>query len=166
MNSFKRVSARVVAVLNHFGAGLLATMTLITVVEVVRRYFLSQSFPWAEESVRYMLVWLTFIGGAAAYRSCGIAFFDLLTCRLTGAKSRAVSLAANSLVLALLCFSFDRVVKAITSPAVTKASSATLGIPMWVVYLGIAIGLALMIVFSLDNYRTILIGTRARKARQ
>lgn len=166
MTSFERAADRVVSALNHLGAGLLAVMTFITVLEVVRRYFFSLSFPWAEESVRYMLVWLTFIGGAAAYRSCGIAFFDLLTCRLTGTKARATSLASNSLVLALLAFAFNRVVIAMRSPAVTKASSATLGIPMWVVYLGIAIGLGLMIVFSLDNYRTILQSTQNREAKQ
>ena len=39
---------------------------LLTFVEVVRRYFLHRNWVWSEVLVRYLIVWCTFLGGAAA----------------------------------------------------------------------------------------------------
>ena len=45
---------------------LLATASLVLFVNVVARYIFNWGFPWAEELVRYEIVWMVFLGGSAA----------------------------------------------------------------------------------------------------
>ena len=42
---------------------LLATASLVLFVNVVARYVFNWGFPWAEELVRYEIVWMVFLGG-------------------------------------------------------------------------------------------------------
>ena len=48
--------------------GLLVAMTAIVLVQVIGRYLLTNPFMWTEEVTRLLLIWLTFIAGAAVTR--------------------------------------------------------------------------------------------------
>jgi TRAP-type transport system small permease protein len=50
----------------YVAALLLALIVAVIFTQVVCRYFLAISLSWPEELARYLLVWLVFIGGAAA----------------------------------------------------------------------------------------------------
>ena len=60
---------------------LLMLMTVVVVVQVFSRYLFSYSFVWAEELVRYLMIWMVMIG-AARVQSMGehirIDFFPML----------------------------------------------------------------------------------------
>ncbi len=43
---------------------LLAVMSLIVIVQVFSRYLFNYSFVWAEELVRYLMIWMVMIGAA------------------------------------------------------------------------------------------------------
>jgi len=43
---------------------LLAVMSLVVIVQVFSRYVLHYSFVWAEELVRYLMIWMVMIGAA------------------------------------------------------------------------------------------------------
>ena len=47
-------------------AAVLVLMALLMFVEVLRRYFWNQQFAWSEELIRYMAMWVAFLGGAVA----------------------------------------------------------------------------------------------------
>ena len=51
---------------NVIGIALLAT-TLIIFVNVIMRYFMNQSLTWAEEVVKYLMIWIAFIGGSTCF---------------------------------------------------------------------------------------------------
>ena len=42
-------------------------MLVLMLIEVVRRYFFGRTFIWSDEVIRYLLIYCTFLGGAAAY---------------------------------------------------------------------------------------------------
>ena len=46
--------------------GLLATASVILFANVVARYIFNWGGPWADELVRYEIVWMVFIGGSVA----------------------------------------------------------------------------------------------------
>ncbi|MFT6642156.1 MAG: C4-dicarboxylate transporter DctQ subunit, partial [Flavobacteriaceae bacterium] len=48
--------------------GLLASASLILFANVVARYVFNWGVPWAEELVRYEIIWMVFIGGSVAVR--------------------------------------------------------------------------------------------------
>ena len=48
--------------------GLLVGMTAIVLLQVIGRYILTNPYIWTEEVTRLLLIWLTFLGGAAVTR--------------------------------------------------------------------------------------------------
>jgi TRAP-type C4-dicarboxylate transport system permease small subunit len=48
--------------------GLLVAITAIVLVQVAGRYILTNPFIWTEEVTRLLLIWLTFVAGAAVTR--------------------------------------------------------------------------------------------------
>lgn len=50
-------------------AAILATITAVLLVQVVMRYGLRSPLVWVDEVTRILMVWLTFLGAALAYRT-------------------------------------------------------------------------------------------------
>ena len=60
-----------IGISNALGLTVLATL-LITNLGVLMRYVFEISMPWNEEVVRFLFVWMVFIGFAQSYRSGGL----------------------------------------------------------------------------------------------
>ena len=61
-----------------FCAVSLLLTTLILFVNVVLRYVFSASTSWAEEMIRYLMIWITFIGGSVCVRHSAHIRMDFL----------------------------------------------------------------------------------------
>ena len=142
---------------------LLSIMTVVTVMEVMRRYLLGLSYPWAEELVRFMLVWVTFVGGAAALRSGNLVILDAILVKLSEKKRIILELFTNTVILGFLVFLFFKGVEYAVSPVILKQISPGLGIPMTVPYMAIPLGFALMILFSLEIYGNLILKLKMKK---
>ena len=132
----------------------LVVMTLVTFVEVIRRYALGQSFVWAEELTRFLLVGMTFIGGAAAYKIGGMACFDLLVSHVADGKplvSKAIKAIDNAIIGAVSAYLAIKGFSYTFSPMVAKMQSPGLKLNMSVVYITIPIGFLLIVLFAIEQ---------------
>lgn len=127
-------------------------MVILTFVEVLRRYFLSTNWAWSEELVRYLTVWCTFLGGAAAFRAGALVCFDLVLLKFSAKVQAVLGLITNSVILALIAFLFKLSLEAVTKPSVVGQFSAALGFSMFWPYVSIPIGLGVMILFIIEHY--------------
>lgn len=135
---------------------LLIVMTVITTTEVVRRYIFGLSFPWAEELVRFSLIWLTFIGGSWVFKKGDMVLFDMAISHMSKKNRSILALIMNTLVLMFLGYLFYYSCKFSFSPVIVKQISAGLRISMAVPYCSIPIGFGLMIFFGLGKYSALL----------
>lgn len=135
---------------------LLIVMTGITSLEVVRRYIFGLSYPWAEELVRFSLVWLTFVGASVPFRKGELVVFDMLTSALSERKRNILALIMNTVLLIFLGFLFYYSYKFSFSPVIVNQISTGLGISMAIPYSSIPIGFALMIFFGIGKYPILL----------
>ena len=55
---------RIESVVTKICTYLLVMMSFIVVVQVFSRYLFNYSFVWAEELVRYLMIWMVMIGSA------------------------------------------------------------------------------------------------------
>ena len=55
-------------VIKHVSAFLFAAATLIAFTQVICRYIFNSSLFWAEELIRYLFIWMFFLGAAEASR--------------------------------------------------------------------------------------------------
>lgn len=72
---FDRLLGRVEAVML---AAMVAVITAVTFLQVFTRYVVGDPLIWTEELARYLFVWITLIGGAAAVRTRGHFGLDIL----------------------------------------------------------------------------------------
>lgn len=77
----------------------LASMTLLTFVQVVLRYVFATGLVWSLEATTYLAAWLVLVGMSYGVRTEAHIAVDLLTSRLPPRAARVV--AALALVLAL-----------------------------------------------------------------
>jgi TRAP-type C4-dicarboxylate transport system permease small subunit len=72
---FDRLVGRIEAVAL---AAMVAAITAVTFLQVFTRYVTADPFIWTEEVARYLFVWITMVGAAAAVRTHGHFGLDIL----------------------------------------------------------------------------------------
>lgn len=115
--------------------------TGIMVLEGLSRHFLGVSYFWAEESVRFLLLWAFFLTlGIAGFQNYHIRT-ELLVQRLSPALQRAAwllsCLVGMSFAAILAYSSIDQVKRYFT---MGMLSESNLELPMWIVFLAMPVG--------------------------
>jgi len=80
ISKFADTLEKIIAV---FSSGILLVMTIFGVIQVVCRYFLKISTPWSEELMRYLYVWITFLGVTICIRSNSLSSVTSLVNKLS-----------------------------------------------------------------------------------
>lgn len=122
-------------------------------LETIRRYFFGQQFTWSEEIIRYLFIYVAYVGGAAAFRAKSLVCFDLLSSRFPEKVKRIIDPINNTIVIAFLAFNGWIGLRSCLSRSILKQQSTGLHCSMAIFYAAIPIGCFLMILFALDNYR-------------
>ena len=135
-----------------------AIMVVAVVLQVIWRYFLGNPIIWAEELARYALVWMTFIGAAVALRAGQLACMDLVVNLFPVKIKRAIITVANlaSFILLLLMLYYSVIL--VGEPSVVAQRSTAMRITMSYIYLAMPIGLGLMVIQSLLQLFSGIIG--------
>lgn len=133
---------------------LLLTASAILFANVAARYLLNLGFPWAEEVVRYEIIWMVFLGGSAAARRGMHIGVDIIAKFASPAIRKSVLVAVNAIALVfcacLAYYGAELVAQTRMFGQVTPA----LQVPMWMIQLAIPIGSTLMAIrFGQHLYR-------------
>jgi TRAP-type C4-dicarboxylate transport system permease small subunit len=115
-------------------------------LQVFFRYVLNESLFWAEEVVRYSLVWSTLVGAAVVAHERAHIRIEVLELLLPPIPRRLVHFLADALTLA-----FTIILAATGIEFVERTifqHSASLGVPMWAVYAAVPTGAAIEALFT------------------
>jgi TRAP-type C4-dicarboxylate transport system permease small subunit len=128
------------------GAIFLIAIVVDVLVGVVARYALHISLPWNEELARFLLVWLSFIGAAAAAASRATIRVDSLIGHFKPGRTRLIleGVVAALSILALIVFIWASRGLFGTSASSTSPGS---GISAFWVNLALPVSAVLVIVF-------------------
>ncbi len=143
-----------------FLAVFLLAMVIIVFVNTVGRYTGWFSIDWAEESARYMMIWLVFLGiSAAAKKNAHFAVGAIFM--VTPVKVH-IPIRAFILIMVLV---FTVTATALGFKYSTNLynmgqTSPALSIPMWVMYGAIPVGCCLMAIRSIQYFVDQLIESR------
>ncbi|GHS94128.1 C4-dicarboxylate ABC transporter permease [Synergistales bacterium] len=122
-------------------------MFVEVVVEVSSRFIFHYPLPWGAEVSQTLLVWLTFIGSAAAFLRNDHVGIEFLVERLPD-SIRKLSRRFNLLVIGafLVCGTWSGIA---VVRRTWRSATAALQIPAGILYMALPVGFALMIVFAL-----------------
>ena len=135
---------------------LVAAISVDIFLGVFFRYVLNNSLAWYEESAKYMMFWLVFVGAPIVLKRRGHIALDILPKRLAPRLQNFNYLVIYSVVLVLMCvfvwYGFDLAWKA------RNQSATTIPITFFWVYLPIPLGCSIMALISLEFSLTALRG--------
>ena len=126
--------------------GILAAMAAMVFANVVLRYTTDRSLLWVEETSRYLMIWLTFLGAGLVLRYGAHIGIDTLQ----DALPRHAAAIRAAIFCLLLAFFATMLWLGVRYALLTWGQTTpVLGIPIGAVYLAMPIGFALLIVHLL-----------------
>jgi TRAP-type C4-dicarboxylate transport system permease small subunit len=124
--------------------GLYGAMAIVIFIQIVGRYVLPFPFSWTEELARYLMIWGAFIGASSLIRAgenIGVDFFiEKLPIKLKNRLYNGIEI----IILLLIAYVFKIALSVLPRLGLHQTSPA-LGVSMFWVYLGMLIGLGLVI---------------------
>jgi TRAP-type C4-dicarboxylate transport system permease small subunit len=118
---------------------------LLVILQVIFRYVLNASLFWAEEVVRYSMIWSVMLGSALlAYESAHIRI-DLIDHTLSKNLLKYIYITCDILLILFAILLLLSGIKFVERTFMQK--SASLDVPMWFVYVAIPISAFLHILF-------------------
>ena len=128
---------------------LLVMITTMVIWQVVSRYLLTSPSSFTEEAARFLLIWLTLLGAASAYRNHAHLGLDIIYAHSTGLQKHLMFYFIHSCV-ALFAISV-MVIGGASLVAMThefKQLSPVMGIPISYIYTVIPFSGCLLVVYA------------------
>lgn len=127
-------------------------VTLFLFINAVLRYGFNSSLSWAEEFIRYVMIWISFIGATIAFRNESHFGVDLIF-RLKSVKLVKMVRLINDLGCFIFCgFVAYYGFKMVTFNMGTAQTSPALQIALWKVYSVIPLSGAVSMLYILRNF--------------
>ena len=146
--------SRAVELLADVAAGTACGGILIIVLVQVTGRLLGRPLPWTEEAVRFLFIWMVFLGLAAGFRtveSARVVVFMAMARRLF--RHIAVPIYVGSSVLFFLITGWTGITL-VRQQIMMNEVAATLPLPMWVIGLVMPVSSAVAILAIIDSLQT------------
>jgi C4-dicarboxylate transporter DctQ subunit len=153
--NFKRPTfSRAVELVADVAAGAACGGILIIVLVQVTGRLLGRPLPWTEEAVRFLFIWMVFLGLAAGFRtveSARVVVFMAMARKLF--RHIAVPIYVGSSVLFFLITGWTGITL-VRQQIMMNEVAATLPLPMWIIGLVMPVSSAVAILAIIDSLRT------------
>lgn len=163
LEKFNKFTDVICKIIKYFVALLVVAAITVSFAEVVRRYLFSKVFVWSDEFIRFVLIYVGMVGGAAAYRYGQLVCFDSLLNRLDDRMKFVFGIASDLISFVLIVFCFYLSIKNITAKSVVISVSTGMKVPMTVPYFAFVLGFALMMLFCVNGFMNRIADYAAKK---
>lgn len=143
MNLLYRLDEKISRVEQVLIAALLTVMILLAFLQIVLRNFFSTGIDWGDSLVRYLVVWVGFIGAAVAVRENKHITIDILSRWMSGAASGIIQSISN-FISAVICGLLTWAAIKFTMYDAQMGSTAFFDLPIWIPELIIPVTFGLM----------------------
>ena len=150
MGGLKKLRSIIDKLLEIVCAFLFGAMVVICTYQVVTRYFFNSPSTVSEELLTYSFTWMALFASALVFGKRDHMRMGFIADKLTGTKRMILEV-----IIELLIFAFTCVVLVYGGVSITKLAfaqvTASLGIPMGVVYLVIPISGVIILIYNILN---------------
>lgn len=151
---WKKIDKALFLVEGYLPGFLLLGATLLLFVNIVLRYAFQSSTTWAEEVIRYAIVWVTFIGCSLCAQRGSHVGIDLFAQALPEKGKRAILAFGQFSSALFMAFSAWYGYQLFSMVLALNQKSPAMMMPMAVVYISMPIG------FTLSSFRFIQAGIK------
>ena len=150
LEHFLRKTADVLLKVIHFLLAVdMGVMFVLMILQIVLRSFFTTSIRWSDELLRYMFMWMVFLGLPSAIYNDELTRFDLLEQKLPPNLSRWIRVIVDILCTVVLCVVMAGCFKLV--PKQLNRMATTFKVPMGYIYSVLPFAGAIAIIFLLIN---------------
>lgn len=130
---------------------LMVVAVILVSAQIITRFVTKTPLPWSEELARYIFLWLTWVGAAFATKERKHITIDVVTERLPQLGKRVCLVLSTLVWIGFLIFLIG--ISIILTQSVYQGGQTATGsgLPMWIPYLSIPVGMGLMLFRLLQN---------------
>lgn len=132
------------------GTAILAA-TIVLFVNIILRYFFSANTSWAEEFIRYAMIWIAFIGSSICFRRGIHVGIDLLMNYFSGKGRIALQIYINLISIVFMAFLIKFGIDLVLFSVDTGQITPSLRIKTFWIYLAIPLGALLSLIHILHG---------------
>lgn len=147
--AYMKITSVMAKVLTAMAVIAISIMVIACFAQVVIRN-MGRSAPWVEEMARYAQVWITFLGGAVAYKHGSLAAIDFLKTKLNGKSVAILDLIILALCVVFFCYGVSGGI--VLASKMARQTTAALKISKAFVYGALPTGCAFMLLFSIEHF--------------
>lgn len=125
---------------------LMGILTIVMIAAVTFRYFFKDPIPWASEVSIYLFIWFSFIGGSWGLKYGTQASVTFLVDALSENKKRMLRIVQDIIMLLFLFIILFYASKWVMLPSTMLQKSTSLGMPMWIPYSAVPIGILFAVI--------------------
>jgi len=151
MNRVEKLVSELQKCVNGSAVLFLAVMVVNVTLAVIARYVFQDSLSWSEEFGRYLMVWCGFLGCSIAIRDDSHVGGSMVLDVCPRALRKFVIILNKIVTAVFIAVVFVTSLRHLETLSIQKSSA--LEIPMFVPYLSVTVGMALMF---LENLRRIV----------
>ncbi len=141
---YRKIDAAILRFEETFVGTTLIFISVMAFINVIMRYFFGDNLNWVEELARYLVVWITFIGGSLCVRSGEHVVMSMLLDRVAAEYKKILRLAINFLgAVVVLYLAYLGALYSLNTFQ-SGQISPILNVSMGWAYLGIPVGCVLM----------------------
>ena len=115
----------------------------ITFLQVIMRVVVNNSLSWSEELVRYVYIWLCWVGVSLAERRNEHIQLTFITDRFPQKTQKVIGICVSLILIVLSCWLIYQGVMLVDTLRDAGSTSIALKIPMHLVYLSMPVGMLL-----------------------
>ena len=128
---------------NFINGTLMGASVIVLFVNVFARYLFSAASTWAEEAIRYAIVWVTFLGCSQCAKTGTHVGIDIFIQILPQGCQRFFTALGQFIGAAFCAIATYCGIEATNLVLSTWQRSPAIMMPMWIIYISIPIGFAL-----------------------
>ncbi|MFV0491141.1 MAG: TRAP transporter small permease [Pseudorhodobacter sp.] len=133
--------------------------TCIMLLEAISRSSLSHSYFWAEESVRYLMLWAFFLTIGCAGRAGHMIRTEMLVDHLPQKLRQLCHILSSAFgVIFAGVLLYAAIPQVIRYKSIGMMTDSNLDLPMWILFLAMPIGAVLMCIYYLGGFMDALRG--------
>lgn len=124
---------------------MLIVMSIVVFIQVIFRFVLKSSLPWSEELCRYLLVYVSFLGGAYGVKTGAHLGVEAVTLMMPKKMRKVVEIFVLLLGIALCAILLKLGIDIVATQFRRMQYSPAMRIPMAYAYMAIPIGMGFFI---------------------
>lgn len=144
MKSLLKIDQIIEKIQTFLSVGLFVGILILGSIQVFGRFIFKAAPPWTEEAMRFLLIYLTFIGSSLTVRVDGHVSVDILVTFMKNNKMRAILFIISRLICVLFLLMFLPASIALVMNS-GEIMGAAIRIPFSYVYLTVPIGIVMML---------------------